>query len=210
MENLLNELNEIKPIIKIDVENRFKEFEDLGENGDSLDLFSELSFCVMTANWTSKGGIKAQTYIGKEGFAHLSYEDLNKKMKEVGHRFPNTRTKYIIENRWIIPELKNMLKNNNPFEIRKYIAKNVKGIGWKEASHFLRNTGEKNLAILDKHIMRIMLKSNLINELPKSGWNEKKYINMEQKLIPLSKKFGEDMGKLDLYLWYLAKGSIDK
>lgn len=209
MEELIDELNGIKLAIKDRVEERFDEFTELGEKGDKLDLFSELSFCVMTANWSSKGGIKAQKYIGKESFASLDEKKLNKKMKEVGHRFPNARTKYIVANRWIIDELPEIIKKN-PYEARKYIAKNVKGIGWKEASHFLRNIGVKDLAILDKHIMRIMHKNDMISEIPKSGWSEKKYLDIEEKLRPLSLKFGEDMGKLDLYLWYLAKGSIDK
>jgi N-glycosylase/DNA lyase len=209
MEELINELNGIKPAIKDRVEERFDEFTELGEKGDKLDLFSELSFCVMTANWSSKGGINAQKYIGKESFASLDEKNLNKKMKEVGHRFPNARTKYIVANRWIIDELPEIIKKN-PYEARKYIAKNVKGIGWKEASHFLRNIGVRDLAILDKHIMRIMHKNDMISEIPKSGWSEKKYLDIEEKLRPLSLKFGEDMGKLDLYLWYLAKGSIDK
>lgn len=209
MEELINELNGIKSAIKDRVEERFEEFTELGEKGDKLDLFSELSFCVMTANWSSKGGIKAQKYIGKESFASLDEKRLNKKMKEVGHRFPNARTKYIVANRWIIDELPEIIKEN-PYEARKYIAKNVKGIGWKEASHFLRNIGVRDLAILDKHIMRIMHKNDMISVIPKSGWSEKKYLDIEEKLRPLSLKFGEDMGKLDLYLWYLAKGSIDK
>jgi N-glycosylase/DNA lyase len=209
MEELINELNKIKPTIKDRVEERFDEFKELGEKGDKLDLFSELCFCVMTANWSSKGGIKAQTYIGKESFVNLNERELNEKMKEVGHGFPNTRTKYIIANRWIIDELPDIIKLD-PFEARKYIAKNVKGIGWKESSHFLRNVGVRDLAILDKHIMRIMYKNNMISNIPSSGWSEKKYIQIEEKLRPLSLKFGEDMGKLDLYLWYLAKGTIDK
>ena len=209
MEGLIEKLNSIKPVIKERVEERFQEFTDLGKNGDKYQLFSELSFCVMTANWSSKGGIKAQKYIGEKSFAELPEDKLNKKMKEVGHRFPNTRTKYIVANRWIIDQLPQLIKKD-PFETRKYIAKNVKGIGWKEASHFLRNIGVKDLAILDKHIMRIMHKNNMISEIPKSGWSEKKYFDVENKLKPLSLKFGEDMGKLDLYLWYLAKGSIDK
>ncbi len=209
MDVLIEKLNSVKPEIKDEVESRFNEFIKLGKEGNKYELFSELSFCVMTANWSSKGGIKAQNFIGEKAFAELEEGKLNKKMKEVGHRFPNTRTKYIVSNRWIIDELPELIKKD-PFEVRKYIAKNVKGISWKEASHFLRNIGVRDLAILDKHIMRIMLKNNMINEIPKSGWSEKKYLGVENKLKPLSLKFGEDMGKLDLYLWYLAKGSIDK
>ncbi|BBE30339.1 putative N-glycosylase/DNA lyase [Tepiditoga spiralis] len=206
--DLVKELFNIKPECNTLVENRFKEFENLGKNGSEEDLFSELSFCVLTANWSAKGGIRAQKEIGN-GFINLSEEKLIEALKSVGHRFPKARAKYIVSNRWIIGNLKALIKKD-PFEAREYIVKNIKGISWKESSHFLRNCGISNLAILDKHIMRLMIKAGLLNELPKSGWSKKKYIEIEEKLRPISKKFEEPIGKLDLYMWFMAKKSVDK
>ena len=84
------------------------------------------------------------------------------------------------------------------------------GLGWKEASHFLRNTGAKDIAILDKHILKLMLEEGLIDQLPKNGWTEKKYLSHESILRTFSEDIGHSLGKLDLYLWYIAKGSVDK
>lgn len=206
---LVNKIEDVKLTIKDEVERRFEEFKDIGKNGDEWDLFSELSFCVLTANWRAKGGIKAQKFITKEGFAQYNEEQLILKLREVGHRFPNTRSKYIVENRWIIGSLKNLLQKDIS-QSRRFFVENIKGIGWKEASHFLRNVGIEDVAILDKHILKIMKNYNLVKEVPKPSWTEKKYTDLENQLRVLSKMVEEPLGKLDLYLWYMETGQIDK
>jgi thermostable 8-oxoguanine DNA glycosylase len=44
---------------------------------------------------------------------------------------------------------------------------NVKGIGYKEAGHFLGNIGfNQDLAILDRHILKNLKKLGVINAVP--------------------------------------------
>lgn len=190
------------------VEQRIREFEALGKYGDELDLFSELSFCVLTANWSAQGGIKAQNYIGKINFAKLSQEELIKKLKEVGHRYPDTRARFIVENRKLIGRLRDIW-NLPSKDARKILVKEAKGIGWKEGSHFLRNTGKLDVSILDKHILKFLLEEEIIDELPK-GWTEKKYENVENKFKELSFLLNKTPGETDLYIWYLIKGKVEK
>ncbi|HOB16362.1 MAG TPA: N-glycosylase/DNA lyase [Defluviitoga sp.] len=208
-EALILEIENIKKDIKNEIEKRFQEFKKLGEEGDEFDLYSELCFCILTANWKAKGGIKAQKLITKNGFAKYTEEQLVSLLREVGHRFPNTRAKYIVENRWIIGNLKRVIQKDSS-EARPFLVKNIEGIGWKEASHFLRNVGVENVAILDKHILRIMKNYQLIEEIPKPGWSKSKYLKIENELKLFAKKVNESVGKLDLYLWYLETDSIDK
>lgn len=191
------------------VETRFHEFETLGRHGSNEELFSELCFCVMTANWTAKGGMKIQSIVGPDGFAYMSEDELTSTLRQNGHRFWRTRAKYICANRWFIKDVKSIL-DKPAFECRKYLAENLMGLGWKEASHFLRNTGAKDIAILDKHILKLMMEDGLIDQLPKNGWTEKKYLSHEGILRNFSEGVGHSLGKLDLYLWYIAKGSVDK
>ncbi|WP_129407970.1 N-glycosylase/DNA lyase [Marinitoga lauensis] len=196
---------EAKPL----VEKRWNEFVNLGENGTELELFSELSFCVLTANWSAKGGIKAQNEIGPEGFAKLDIDELEYALRKVGHRFPKTRAQYIVSNRWIIGTIRHLFVLPY-YQMREFIVKNMKGIGWKESSHFLRNVGYGEVAILDKHILRLMNENNLIDSIPK-GWTKKRYLEYEKILKDvLENHFNEPIGKLDLYLWYLVKKDVDK
>ena len=195
---------EAKPL----VEKRWDEFLNLRSKNDELLLFSELSFCVLTANWSASKGIYAQKIINK-GFYTYSLSELEYALKKVGHRFPKARAKYIYENRWIVGKLNHILNDFTPFNAREYLVKNVKGIGWKEASHFLRNVGFCNFAILDRHILKILFKSGYIDTIPKS-WNKKKYLSIENTFKKLSEEFGECPGKFDLYIWYYLKGKVEK
>ncbi len=201
LEKIENIREEVKPL----VEKRWTEFVELGQNGTTEELFSELSFCVLTANWSANGGIRAQREIGN-GFVYLSEEELTQKLREVGHRYPEARAKYIVQNRWILPKMREILKMEN---VREYLVNNVKGIAWKESSHFLRNIGFSDFAILDKHVLRMMNSFGLIDELPKS-LNKRKYLMYENILRDVSEKFGEPLGKFDLYIWYSIKGKVEK
>lgn len=205
IDKLLKNLESIREQAKPLVESRWEEFEKLRQEGSEEDLFSELCFCILTANWSAQGGIKAQKIIGR-GFVYMSKEELVSKLREVGHRYPEARAEYIISNRWIIGKLKELIKQEDP---REYIVKNVKGLGWKESSHFLRNIAFTNYAILDKHVLRIMNKYGLIEEIPK-GWTKKRYLDYEERLRKVADMFGEHLGKFDLYLWYMIKKTVDK
>lgn len=205
LKELLDRLEEIREVAKPLVEDRWREFEKLRKEGTEEELFSELCFCVLTANWSAQGGIKAQKFINN-GFVHLTKEELSQKLREVGHRYPEARAEYIISNRWIINRLKDLLKEEDP---REFIVMNVKGLGWKESSHFLRNVAYTNYAILDKHVLRIMHQYGLIDEIPK-GWTKKRYLDYEERLRKVANDFGEHLGKFDLYLWYMIKKTVDK
>ena len=78
----------------------------------------------------------------------------------------------------------------------------------KEASHFLRNVGYFDLAIIDKHIINLLVAENLI-ERPKS-LSAKKYVEIENILRDLARETGTTLGELDLYLWYEQTGKVLK
>jgi len=89
-------------------------------------------------------------------------------LKELGYRFYNKRAEYIVEARNKMELLEEILKLDDEFMIREKLIKNFKGIGWKEASHFLRNLGYKNFVILDRHVLKSLRDLSIIDEIPKS------------------------------------------
>ena len=85
---------------------------------------------------------------------------------------------------------------------------NVKGLGYKESSHFLRNIGFDDYAIIDFHIVDVLVNYNLINK-PKTI-TKKKYLEIENVLKRLAKETNLTLAELDLYLWYMETGKILK
>jgi len=190
------------------VEERFKQFKQLGENGTNEELYSELCFCILTANWSARGGMRAQQLIGVEGFMKASEEELAETLTHLHHRYPKARASYIVKNRWVVHHLKALL-SLPPAEAREWLVKNVLGIGYKEASHFLRNAGVEELAILDRHVLSLMNQFGLIDSLPRS-LTRQRYLSLETLLKEEARCFGESPGKFDLYLWYFVKKTVEK
>ncbi|MBN2095727.1 MAG: N-glycosylase/DNA lyase [Candidatus Aenigmarchaeota archaeon] len=188
---------------------RMKEFEHAGKMSGT-EIFKELCFCLLTANFNAERSIKIQKEIG-DGFITLHLEELSEKLASFGHRYPNARAAYIFEARKHKDTLKENLEGMpDDFSAREWLVCNVKGLGYKEASHFLRNIGRKNLAIIDFHIVDILAENKLI-EPPKSKClTKKKYLEIEEVLRAIGQKAGLNPAELDLYLWYMETGKVLK
>lgn len=207
MKKLLKRINELRNSeIRKTIDGRLKEFKL--KNSCDDDIFSELCFCIMTANYTADKSIKIQNLIGN-GFSVLPEKQLAKKLKVLGHRFPNMRAKYIVAARMHKNGLKNKICSfDDEKSLRNWIAENITGLGYKEASHFLRNIGYENLAIIDFHIVDILSDYGLIDR-PKT-LTKKKYFEIEDVLDGIAKKAGMNLAELDLYLWYCETGKVLK
>lgn len=183
---------------------RLMEFGELGRKAPE-ELFQELCFCLLTANYSAEGGIRIQKELGR-GFCYLPEKELSKHLKGLGHRYPNARAGYIKEARRHMGSLKGMPREDQ--NAREWLVKNIKGLGMKEASHFLRNIGFLDLAIIDFHIVDLLVKHGLIKK-PKT-LTRKRYVEIEKVLRELAGKLNMNLAELDLYLWYLETGKILK
>jgi len=208
MKRLLQSIENLKNSkIKNLVDTRLREFKEIGD-GSSDEIFEELCFCILTANFNAERSMKIQRQIG-DGFLSFPKSDLAKKLRELGHRFPNTRARYIVDARKHKNSLKDIVKMfNDDNELREWLVKNVKGIGYKEASHFLRNIGYTSFAIIDFHIIDVLTKHNIIKK-PKV-LTKRKYLEIENLLREIAGKSNVNLAELDLYLWYMGTGKILK
>jgi N-glycosylase/DNA lyase len=208
-EDLASKVNELKngAVGKL-IAQRTQEFKNLGRKGNR-EWFSELCFCILTANSTAKLGIKIQSELGGKGFLEFSGAELRKKLRQLGHRFPNTRARFIVEARKFCG-IKTIVKNfKDARQAREWLQKNIKGIGWKESSHFLRNVGFGDVAILDRHVLAVLREYKLIDEVPRSLACSR-YLEIEEKLRKLARELNISLGELDLYLWYIKTGNVLK
>lgn len=181
---------------------------------DDERIFEELCFCILTANTSAEMGMKAIDKI-RHLLVNGSVDKMSKNL-EGTYRFNNLRPAYIKHTRDFLKnnhnfELKNKIESmkNNLEELRDFFVDNVKGFGYKEASHFLRNIGFKGYAILDKHILSSLLEFRVIDDI-KLPLNSKSYKEIEKKLKIFSNEIDIPMDEMDLLLWSRRNGKILK
>jgi N-glycosylase/DNA lyase len=203
--SFIDRLENLKKEVGKEVEKKLKEF----EKNFSLppkQKFLELCFCILVANNPLEKTLSVWNEINK-GFLFLPANELKRKLKSLGYRFYNKRAEYIISARKLIKKIDFVLNSKEEEEIREWLVENVKGVGWKEASHFLRNLGFKNFAILDKHVLRILYQNKVIKKIPKT-LTRRKYLEIEKKLEEIAKILKITQAELDLYLFYLDTKKI--
>ncbi|MFX1380354.1 MAG: N-glycosylase/DNA lyase [Promethearchaeota archaeon] len=208
MQELLNKIQQLKDSeIKGRIDTRLAEFSIIKDQKKET-IFKELCFCIMTANCSAGKCIEVHEHIG-DHFLTFSEFELANKLKELGYRFPNIRSNFIIGARNSISELENIIKSGNDRNnLREWLVRNIKGIGYKEASHFLRNIGYTNYGIIDFHIVDLLVKYKIV-EKPKT-LTKTKYLEIETVLKSIGNKLNLNMAELDLYLWFLETGKILK
>lgn len=210
MENLINQINSVPIETKELIEQRLAEFSSFKAKGNE-EWFSELCFCILTANSKQKTGASIQQELGSQGFLTKSQEEISRVIIKNKHRFHNNKSKYIVQAR----EFKNIkdivqeiIQKSDTLSAREWIVNNIKGLGYKESSHFLRNTGHEDLAILDRHILNLMNDSGIIQR-PKI-LTKKSYLEIEKKFKEIASNANMSPSKLDLYMWYLKTKEVLK
>lgn len=208
----MNSLYELREgDVRPQVEERLKEFESFRDKPNE-EWFSELCFCILTANSKAVTALNIQQELGCRGFASLDKDGLVDCIRRNKHRFHNNKASYICsarEHLKVKDKIISIIDKDGEKEGREWLVANIKGLGYKEASHFLRNVGYKNLAILDRHIINLMLEWNLLDERPKS-LTKKIYLSIEQKFGDVASEHGMSIAELDLYMWYMKVGKVLK
>ena len=189
---------------KIEIVSRLNDFKNVDED----DLFYELCFCILTPQSKAKNADYCINEMKKNKFLETGFDPTSILKQKI--RFHNNKGKYLIEMRREYPELKKQLdKIKVNKEKREFLVKNVKGIGLKEAAHYLRNTGHENLAILDRHILKNLVRVKAIDEMPKT-LTRQKYFEIEEKFLEFANKMKIPMDHLDLLFWSGETGEIFK
>jgi N-glycosylase/DNA lyase len=188
------------------VNERVIDFINMGKSRNDS-LFMELCFCILTANTSAEMGIRTQRTI-MNGFIEYPPEKLRDELKAAKYRFYNKRSSYIVDARHIRKNIKKLIAEMDHFSLREYLVNNIKGVGYKEASHFLRNIGIFDFAILDKHILKLMKDYGYTDNI-KLG-TRKDYLEKEKIFNSIASTYGLSPGVFDLYLWEIATGKILK
>jgi len=190
-----------------EIEARLQEFR---KERNIEDWFYELCFCIMAVQTSGLRAAEVEKQLREKKFFEKDFDPMPV-LRKTYIRFHNRKSEHLIALKKQFPEIAEKIKSEkNNFELRAWLVKNIKGIGLKEGSHFLRNIGRtQELAILDRHILRNMEKFGIITGLPKT-LTEKVYFDLEKKFQNFSKEINLTPAALDLYFWSEAVGVVGK
>ncbi len=193
--------------LKGDIRKRLKEFAEVYSD----DYFYELCFCLLTPQSKAKSAIAAVEELKKDDFYQTAFnptEILRNPKRYV--RFHNQKAKRLLDARKNYSAILSIIKSDTDAkEKRNTLAKTVCGFGLKEASHFLRNIGYRDLAILDRHILKHLALCGVLNGTPKVG-SPKAYFEIEDKFLDFAEQIGVSIDELDLLFWSYETGEILK
>jgi len=200
-----------------DIKKRLGEFQEVWRHGSDARLWEELVYCIFTAGASARMGLNAIDAV-RSLLLDGEPEEMTQVLREAGaHRFPVARPRYIVTTRNYFRvnfgmALRERLRSfSDPFERRDWLAqdKQIKGLGYKESSHFLRNVGVKGHAILDKHVMRCLAEMNIV-DTARPPSNRRRYLEVEQEFRRFAQQIKVDFDELDLVLWSIKTGEILK
>ena len=200
---------------RTEIRDRMSEFDLIGAAGTDAHFWEEMVFCFFTGGCSARMGLNSLEAVrpflrtGDQGQLAAALAGV--------HRYPNARARYIVASRDFLLEhcgleLRNKLHGFKcSQERRDWLAreKGIKGLGYKEASHYLRNVGFKGYAILDKHVLNCLAELKLIDEA-KPPNTRSKYLIVEEKVKKLTDLTEIDFDELDLVLWSMKTGVILK
>ena len=212
---MIDQLHKIYRTRKGEIVSRIREFQKFQPYKNDEEIFYELTFCILTPQskaqccWDAVLAIKQHNLL-----FNGTAEQIKRRLHRV--RFHNKKAGYVVEARTLFTKggrisiTPLISKFTGSHEIREWLVKNIKGLGYKEASHFLRNIGlGEKIAILDRHILRNLHLLGVIEEIPDS-LSRSKYLQIEERMAEFSRQVNIPLSHLDLLLWYKETGQIFK
>jgi N-glycosylase/DNA lyase len=200
-----------------EVRARLREFRQVWRTASDARLWEEMVYCIFTAGASAKMGLRSVEAV-RPLLANGEQQAMTRALVAAGaHRFPNARPAYVVITRDYLQSsfsmrLRERLNSfSDAFERRDWLATEprIKGLGYKEASHYLRNIGFKGYSILDKHIVRCLAELGVIDS-PTPPTNRQRYLETESRMRQFAVAAGIDFDELDLVLWSIKTGEILK
>jgi len=215
MDQALKALSSSYKKIRPEIKKRLSEFRPIHKS-DNRKIFSELCYCILTANASA---VRCNEAIGQLEKRDLLLKGEPKDIRLILRgraRFHNKKADYIVGARKLfkssgVLDIKSKLVAGDVIKVRDWLVENIKGFGYKEASHFLRNIGlGKNMAILDRHILKNLKKYGVIKKVPDSVGSRRVYLEIEDRMRVFSRKTGIPLEDIDLLFWSMQTGFVFK
>lgn len=173
--------------------------------------FYELCFCVCTPQSKARNAHAVVEQLRERGFGQQPFDPTDiLRQPECYVRFHNTKAQRLLAVHKQFSAVAEVLQSERTAQQKRlWLAENIQGIGMKEAAHFLRNIGYRNLGILDRHILRHLVACGVFPAVPPIG-TTRLYTKAENAFSTFAHDVGIPMDELDLFFWYLEAGEIFK
>ncbi len=191
-----------------EIRNRLREFKRVPES----EYFYELIYCLLTPQSSAEHAAKVIEALRRDRFRERGFDPepylRNRSHYVRFHRVKSMRLLAAHRRSWELSFLRSVAIPT--FHKREYLVREIPGLGYKEATHFLRNIGKsEDLAILDRHILRSLEKYDVIGITP-ATLSRKRYLDIEAAFQEFAERVGIPMTHLDLLFWWMATGQILK
>ncbi len=190
------------------IRQRLEEFRHV----DTSEYFYEMVYCLMTPQTSAESAGMVVDELKKSSF-HLHPVDPEPFLRNRSTyiRFHKTKSEHLVRLKGDFPRVLSFIaRDTAPAELREWLVRNVRGLGYKEATHFLRNVGRNGgLAILDRHILRNLKRYGAIRSIPKS-LSKTQYLAIERRFVRFAHQVGIPVDELDLLFWSMETGVIRK
>ena len=205
----MNDLQKIHQKIRLDVKRRKEEFQENWNRDSMIQALLYFSLCTpqssATRSWNALNEFLPRVSI-------LTESQIAEILGRHGVRFKYNKARYIIECREKFKTISlrsyiDDLLTQGVVSARNELAKTIRGIGMKEASHFLRNIGYGDeVCILDRHILRNLEKYDILKT--SKTLTPKLYLEYEEKMKTFAKKLKIPVFDLDFVFWYNNNGEL--
>ncbi len=204
----LDDLRALHEVRKQLIRSRLQDFAGVQPS----EYFYELAYCLLTPQSSAEHADKAVKALRSIQFEQRGGDPEPILRDPVQYiRFHKTKSRHLLKARENFQAIERAITDiSDSSELRDWLVQNVLGLGYKEATHFLRNIGRNGgLAILDRHILRNLKRFKVIRAIPES-LSKKKYLAIEKQFMKFSRRIGIPLDELDLLFWSMETGEIRK
>jgi len=197
------------------IQERLEDFRHVGSLPDER-LFEELCFCILAVQSKAHSADSAIHALAEAGLLWRGRPRQLAAFLRPRTRFHNHKATFIVRARdRFFPGEGPLLSKSldalpDPTTARAWLVNEIDGLGWKEASHFLRNIGRgDHLAILDRHILRNLIRHGVIRGMPRS-LTPTRYLAIEARMRRFADEVNIPLAAIDLLFWSRETGEIFK
>ncbi len=191
------------------IEQRLEEFRNISPDN----CFYEFCFCILTPQskaksaWWMQRKLEAMNFFEQGGDMRTIARLLRTSKYHI--RFHNVKTERLFKARDFFPTLQNILASDKtPYEKRFELRHSFNGLGMKESSHFLRNIGYSNIAIIDRHVLRHLYQCGVIDNVLRIS--DQCYLRIENEFLKFADQIKIPVDILDLLFFAHDTGEVLK